>query len=482
MTSNYHTPIVEGAAANAQTFNGPMAEFDQALTDALLTEKDGHIIQEEGVDLAQQARLDFVGAGVTVTNEVGKTKVTIPGGVTDHGALSGLSDDDHAQYLLKSGLREWDEQGSDPSTPTSGKWKLYFKSDGLYLIDDTGLVMGPLGLGAELYNYLDNCGFEYTQHILTTASSASMTDGGYDMFDRWYSLIQGAGATVSQGGAVGASRKSLKLTAGGTTNRYGVAQILEATKSRALRGKTIIKQIKIKPTNNAGSGSRDYRVAILEWTGTADSPAKDVVNDWTSSNFTTGNFFKSTTLSLVGTAVETIAHGAEAIISVSGTVSASCNNLIVFVWVEDVPTHASDYAELSEAGFYTSSMEQTWKYKDNDFDNCLFHFERITTGTQYGFFGVASVTSATNARTVISMHRKRTTPNLSASGSTTFMVQDVLGVNFASTAVSLSYPTDVGFLVQVTTAGSMTAGVGFVIDNGGDSVFGAFFISADIGV
>lgn len=82
MTSNYHTPITTGAAANAQTFNDPLGEMDQALTEALLLERDGHIIQEEGVDLAQQARLDFVGAGVTVTNSAGKTTVTIPGGAT----------------------------------------------------------------------------------------------------------------------------------------------------------------------------------------------------------------------------------------------------------------------------------------------------------------------------------------------------------------------------------------------------------------
>lgn len=98
MTSNYHTPIPEGAAANADTFNDPLGQMDEALSEALLEERDGHIIQEEGVDLAQQARLDFVGAGVSVANSVGKTTVTVPGGITDHGGLSGLSDDDHTQY------------------------------------------------------------------------------------------------------------------------------------------------------------------------------------------------------------------------------------------------------------------------------------------------------------------------------------------------------------------------------------------------
>jgi len=41
----------------------------------------------------------------------------------------------------------FDEQGSNPSTPGSGLWRAYFKSDGLYIIDDAGAVTGPLGTG-----------------------------------------------------------------------------------------------------------------------------------------------------------------------------------------------------------------------------------------------------------------------------------------------------------------------------------------------
>lgn len=37
------------------------------------------------------------------------------------------------------------EEASTPSTPSSGKWKTYFKSDGLYIKDDAGNEIGPLG-------------------------------------------------------------------------------------------------------------------------------------------------------------------------------------------------------------------------------------------------------------------------------------------------------------------------------------------------
>lgn len=37
----------------------------------------------------------------------------------------------------------FDQQSSDPSTPGSDLWRLYFKSGGLYAIDDAGTVVGP---------------------------------------------------------------------------------------------------------------------------------------------------------------------------------------------------------------------------------------------------------------------------------------------------------------------------------------------------
>lgn len=40
----------------------------------------GHIIEDEGVPLAQQPALNFIGAGVTAADAPGKTNVTIPGG------------------------------------------------------------------------------------------------------------------------------------------------------------------------------------------------------------------------------------------------------------------------------------------------------------------------------------------------------------------------------------------------------------------
>ena len=39
------------------------------------------------------------------------------------------------------------EEAADPTTPSTGDWILYFKSGGLYIIDDAGTVTGPLSAG-----------------------------------------------------------------------------------------------------------------------------------------------------------------------------------------------------------------------------------------------------------------------------------------------------------------------------------------------
>jgi hypothetical protein len=58
------------------------------------------IIKDEGTSKTTKVdTIDFVGAGVTATNSGDVVTVTIPGGgVTAHNALTGLAADDHTQY------------------------------------------------------------------------------------------------------------------------------------------------------------------------------------------------------------------------------------------------------------------------------------------------------------------------------------------------------------------------------------------------
>lgn len=39
------------------------------------------------------------------------------------------------------------ERAAAPTTPATGDWRVYFKSGGLYVVDDAGVETGPLGVG-----------------------------------------------------------------------------------------------------------------------------------------------------------------------------------------------------------------------------------------------------------------------------------------------------------------------------------------------
>ena len=60
----------------------------------------GITVEDEGTPLSTLATtLDFVGDGVTATGTGSTKTITVDSGVTDHGNLTGLTDDDHSQYV-----------------------------------------------------------------------------------------------------------------------------------------------------------------------------------------------------------------------------------------------------------------------------------------------------------------------------------------------------------------------------------------------
>ena len=136
----------------------------------------------------------------------------------------------------------------------------------------------------------------------------------------------------------------------GSAQRIGYAQIVEGLNCRHLRGRQVTLCGKVRRSDGG-----NVRVAVLEWTGTEDTiTASDVVNNWTSSTYTAGNFFNSTTLTVAGvTGVTTVAATLKDF-ALTVTVSSSCNNLIVLVWTESTITATTGtfdiLAQLLEGG------------------------------------------------------------------------------------------------------------------------------------
>src|ERR1043166_7516276 len=165
---------------------------------------------------------------------------------------------------------------------------------------------------------------------LQKGPSGVVTDTNYGLHNRWYALTQTGAITPStllddSDGVPYLMRLTNTL---GSAQRLGYAQIIEGCNCKHLRGKHVTLSGLLRPSTNIA-----VRYAIIEWLGTEDAVTRDVVNDWTSATFTTGNFFASTNLTIAGNSSKS--PGATVLLPFALSdiaLSSAFNNLIVFVW------------------------------------------------------------------------------------------------------------------------------------------------------
>lgn len=121
MTTTYHDAIINGAPANASTFNAPLGQLDAALLDLV-----GRALQEaqvSGVAQSGAIKINFAGAGVSGSYNAGtKTlTLTIPGAagsaeahVIQEDAVS-VATRSRLNFLSAGGLSVTDNAGNDSS-------------------------------------------------------------------------------------------------------------------------------------------------------------------------------------------------------------------------------------------------------------------------------------------------------------------------------------------------------------------------------
>jgi hypothetical protein len=259
-----------------------------------------------------------------------------------------------------------------------------------------GTALDDIAGGYSRGNALINGGFDFFQRTAPGTLTA-VDDDAYGP-DRWNILTQTASVQIQRvaGDVYSVNAGRIKQNQA-SAQRMGLLQIVEAVDSKRFRGKTAIFQARVKC-----SASQAIRIAILEWTGTADAVTSDVVKDWTSATYTVDNFFLATGLTI--TAVAAVTPGADTwtAISVSGTVSASCNNIIAFIWTE--ATAAQNVTlDVTESGLYFGSVVRSWNPRPvaHELAMCQRYYEKSWdvddppgTATLSGMLGTVYVAAA----------------------------------------------------------------------------------------
>ena len=183
------------------------------------------------------------------------------------------------------------------------------------------------GVMAGLRNHLINGAFS-----INYRAPATNADDTY-AHDRWYALTQtGTIAVTTLNNVADGTPFMARLTQSQVTaQRMGYAQIIEGINCRHLRGR----EVTFRLGGVRLSTASNVRMAVLEWTGTEDAVTSDVVNNWTATVYTAGNFFLASNLTVSGVVQQaltanTLTDGS----AVTVTLGSSFNNLIVFVWTE----------------------------------------------------------------------------------------------------------------------------------------------------
>lgn len=322
------------------------------------------------------------------------------------------------------------------------------------------------------WNHLFNPEGKYFQRQ-AAETLTSYSDDNYGP-DRWNLLTSStdAGGIQTKRVAGDVARYAIEVNQADIdfSSRWGLEQIIESAFCRHLRGQPVRLQFKVKP-----STTMDIRYAIVEWTGTEDSVTSDIVNDWSSSTYTAGNFFIANTIA--HTAATNCPSGSWTEIALTATLGSTFNNLIVFVWSEDTQASGT-YFDLTEVGLYQGQeqLARDWRPRPPALEEILLqrYYERWVVPSDSGdvwrnsagqdlTVSVNTIGNGVQWGQVIYKVQKRTTPTIRVSpyttGSSTNQVSNNVGSDLGSNSgVPVTSGTTVQFGVQNNSGGSKSTG------------------------
>jgi hypothetical protein len=273
--------------------------------------------------------------------------------------------------------------------------------------------------------------------------ASSNADNTYGM-DRWKILTQTGTVAVSQvTDQEDGTPHVMRITQSqASAQRFGVLQIIEGASTRHNRGQPVTLSARVRCSN-----STTLRYAIIEWTGTANSVTSDFVNDWTSSTFTAGNFFTSTSTTITATGSTALTANTFTDISLTGTVGSSVLNLVVFFWTDSTQAQNSTL-DIGRAQLESGSAATPFERRPYAFENAavLRFYQKLLGDSNIGSW------QSTSAALMLAglPTAMRTTPTASlASGST--ITVDCFGVGSSTSTTYFLTPTTTACKINVNT-------------------------------
>jgi hypothetical protein len=293
-------------------------------------------------------------------------------------------------------------------------------------------------------------------------SHPGATDDVY-ITDGFYTLLQSGSAltTAAANPFVGVQYGAGVQNPDVTAKRMALCQIIETADTAKVRGLVV----------SFGLGayisqSQALRYAVLAWTGGENAVTSDVVNNWTSSNYTAGNFFIGSNLSVlaVGSLTPSAATWTD-LPPIFATVPSNASNLIVMVWSEGTMAAASS---LMIARPNLTRGLSSWQPGPNpqEVARCRWFYETLGEASANFYLGAGFADGTTTVRGRISYSDKGGgTVGITATGPSggQFIVNRT-GSELTSTSAAFSNIGRTGAMVTLTSlSGAATAMEGCLV-------------------
>ena len=352
-----------------------------------------------------------------------------------------------------------DDSVADPSSPN--------KTKKITLEQIRDFILGQFAVGV---NQLINGNFDVWQR----GTSFTQNDDLY-IADRWNALQEANSSwTFARDTSVpdAGSRYSLKCSNATANNQCALVYILENADAQQLLGQNVSLSFYAKTTSLEIS---NLRVAILSWTGTADSVTSDVISTW-AQNGTNPTWAASWTLENTPSNLALTNSYQKFTIENVAIDTAGMKNLAVVIWVDDGTIASGDDFWISQvmlntggtaADFvarpYAQELEMCQRY-------CLVRQTAGTAQTTVSGTGNAAGTTRIWAP-VANTTPFRVTPTLTATAAD-WQGADGVSAGLDATAIAISADpagTPDNPFIQITVSGASSKTPYIIRGDGGSN-------------
>jgi len=315
-------------------------------------------------------------------------------------------------------------------------------------------------------NVLINGDFNIWQRGTSFISGTNNTEDNKYYADRWV-LLSGNGTadvndvvsivrdTDGPNGSLYALKATVTANGATTNSKYGFLQIIEQANCKHLIGSTASLSFQAKTTGNA---IRNIRVAIISWTGTADTfvaaTERDVVSDWKGEGVNPKLVDNWTYESVPTDLPLTIGYQTFKIENIS--IGLGAKNVAVFIWIDDTDADSGDELFIGQVQLEKGAVATEFEHRSigEELTLCQRYYYRTDndgTPTSEGgwWFLAINPTQAYGGGNCPTTMRDTPSITLYDSGGTINTVQVLAGSSTAATATQINAR---GFDMITTTA------------------------------